>query len=205
MLIKFSDIVNRYGKPNGIIHIGAHLMEERSDYINNGVDQIIWIEANPSIYEMIKWADSDKERVFNYAITDTDGLVYDLNVTNNGESSSILVMDKHKEYHPHIWVDGKIKVNSKRMDTLVKENGLNTDNYDFLNLDIQGVELLAMKGFGDMISNFNYIYSEVNSGYLYSGCCLIEEIDMYLMEFGFKRVMTEMTPFEWGDALYIKC
>lgn len=33
MLIKFNDIVNKYGNPKGIIHIGAHLMEERSDYI----------------------------------------------------------------------------------------------------------------------------------------------------------------------------
>jgi FkbM family methyltransferase len=204
MLIKFGDIVNRYGRPNGIIHIGAHLMEERTAYINNGVDKIIWVEANPAIYEKIKWADSEKERVFNYAISDSDGLIYDLYVTNNGESSSILEMDKHKDYHPHIWVNGKVSVNSKRMDTLIKENELNPTDYNFLNLDIQGVELLAMKGFGDLISNFKYIYTEVNSGYLYSGCCLIEEIDEYLRKYGFKRTLTEMTPFEWGDALYIR-
>lgn len=204
MLIGFNQIVNSYGVPKGIIHIGAHLMEERSSYMSNGVNKIIWIEANPSIYEKIKWANSGNEMVFNYAISDEDNLVYDLYVTNNGESSSILEMDKHKEYHPHIWVYGSVKVNSKRIDTLIRENSINPSSYDFLNLDIQGVELLAMKGFGDIISNFKYIYTEVNSAYLYSGCCLIGEIDDYLLDYGFKRVMTEMTPFEWGDALYIK-
>ena len=37
MLIKFNDIVSKYGKPKGIIHIGAHLMEERHEYISNGL------------------------------------------------------------------------------------------------------------------------------------------------------------------------
>lgn len=43
MLIKFEEIVRKYGKPKGIIHIGAHLMEEREDYISEGVDNIVSI------------------------------------------------------------------------------------------------------------------------------------------------------------------
>ena len=52
MLIKFNKIVNKYGKPKGIIHIGAHLMEERSDYISQDLHNTIWIEANPCHYEV---------------------------------------------------------------------------------------------------------------------------------------------------------
>jgi hypothetical protein len=33
---------------------------------------------------------------------------------------------------------------------------------------------------------------------------LVSEIDEYLFKYGFKRVETLMTEFEWGDALYIK-
>jgi hypothetical protein len=33
---------------------------------------------------------------------------------------------------------------------------------------------------------------------------LVSEIDEYLSKYGFKRVETSMTEFEWGDALYIK-
>jgi hypothetical protein len=49
MLIKFNRICKKYGIPKGIIHIGAHMMEERSDYISKGIKNILWVEANPSV------------------------------------------------------------------------------------------------------------------------------------------------------------
>ena len=38
---------------------------------------------------------------------------------------------------------------------------------------------------------------------LYKKCGLITEIDTFLCEYNFKRVLTNMTPHGWGDALYI--
>jgi FkbM family methyltransferase len=206
MLIKFSDIVNKYGKPNGIIHIGAHLMEERVDYIEQGLNNTIWIEANPSVYKNIDFINdgSYSEMAFNYAISDVDNQVFSLNVTNNGQSSSLLELDKHKIHHPHIYVTEVVDVLSKRIDTLFNENNIDSSKYDFVNLDIQGAELLAMKGFGDIIKTIKYIYTEVNTNTLYKDCALLNEIDEYLATYGFKRVETSMTQFEWGDALYIK-
>jgi len=205
MLIKFDDIVEKYGKPKGIIHIGAHLMEEREDYISHGLDNTIWIEANPNVYKNIEFVNgvSYSEMAFNYAISDSDNQVLSLNVTNNGQSSSILELDKHKIHHPHIYVTETIEVSSKRADTLFKENNIDASKYDFINIDIQGAELLAIKGFGDTISNFKYIYTEVNTNKLYKDCALLGEMDEYLLNCGFRRVETSMTEFEWGDALYI--
>ena len=206
MLIKFNDIVNKYGKPKGIIHIGAHLMEERVDYISHGLNNTIWIEANPNVYKNIDFINdgSYSEQAFNYAISDLDNQIFSLNVTNNGQSSSILELDKHKIHHPHIYVTEVIDIMSKRIDTLFKENNIDSSKYDFVNLDIQGAELLAMKGFGDVINSVKYIYTEVNTNTLYKDCALLNEIDEYLSNYGFKRVETSMTEFEWGDALYIK-
>jgi FkbM family methyltransferase len=200
MLIKFNDIVNKYGNPKGIIHIGAHLMEERSDYISNGLYNTIWIEANPKLYEVIKNSDI----VYNWAISDIDGQFVNFNITNNGQSSSILNLDKHKIYHPQIYVSEVISVKTKRMDTLIKENNIDINNYDFLNIDIQGAELLALKGFGDLLYNIKFIYTEINTDNLYKNCALVSEIDEYLKKYEFKRVETSMTEYEWGDALYIK-
>jgi FkbM family methyltransferase len=206
MLIKFSEIVNKYGLPKGIIHIGAHLMEEREDYISQGLNNTIWIEANPKVYSNIEFVNNEpnNERVFNYAISDEDNKLYEFNITNNGQSSSILKLDKHKIHHPQIHVSDVINVNSKRMETLLLENNINIDNYDFLNIDIQGAELLALKGFGNLLNNIKYIYTEINTNTLYKDCALVSEIDEYLSKYGFKRVETSMTEFEWGDALYIK-
>ena len=205
MLINFDEIVNKYGLPKGIIHIGAHLMEERETYLNHGLDNTIWVEANPEIYSEIKHINNDsKELVYNYIISDKDGEIYDFNITNNGQSSSILALDKHKLHHPHIFVKEIISLKSKRMDTLLFENNINIKIYDFLNIDIQGAELLALKGFGNLLKEIKFIYTEVNINSIYKDCALMYEIDEYLNSFGFKRVETEMTNYEWGDALYIK-
>jgi FMN phosphatase YigB (HAD superfamily) len=84
MGIDFKYLCYKYNiKPNGIIHVGAHLMEERENYLSMGINNIIWIEANPEIFNTIKF-DSDKELFFNYAISDKDNELCELNVTNNG-------------------------------------------------------------------------------------------------------------------------
>lgn len=204
MLIKFKDIVAKYGKPKGIIHIGAHKMEEREDYLASGIKDIIWIEANPELVKRNQSLTSPLESVFGCAVSDVDNKIYDFNITNNGESSSILDLDLHKTHHPHIHVTETIKVKSSRIDTLIKENSINIQDYDFVNIDIQGAELLALKGFGDCLRSVKYIYTEVNTNFLYKDCALVSQIDEYLAKYEFKRVATAMTRYEWGDAFYIK-
>lgn len=204
MLIKFDDIVREYGTPRGVIHIGAHLMEERNDYKNNNINHIIWIEANPYIHQNINKYSSENEYILNYAISDEDNIELELKITNNGQSSSLLDLELHKKHHPHIYVSDSVKVTCRRMDSIIEEYKFNLDNYNFLNIDIQGMELKAMIGFGDLISKMDYIYTEVNSNFLYKNCALITDIDEYLDLKGFKRVETSMTEYEWGDALYIK-
>ena len=206
MLISFNEIVRKYGKPKGIIHIGAHLMEERSDYVSHGLSNTIWIEANPTIFKNIDFVnhqDSD-EKSYNFAISENGNEIVKLNITNNGQSSSILDLDKHKIHHPHIYVSDIVEVLTKRMDDLIDEYKINISDYNFINLDIQGVELSALKSFGNLLESIDFIYTEVNTNYLYKDCCLINEIDEYLSNFGFKRVETSITEYEWGDALYKK-
>jgi FkbM family methyltransferase len=206
MIIKIDKIIQKYGTPKGIIHIGAHLMEERTEYLSVGLENTIWIEGNADIYSKIKFINdiTECEHVFNCIVSDVDNAIYDFNITNKTPSSSILKLHKHKIHHPHIHITDIIKVKSIRMDTLLSDNNINIENYDFINIDIQGAELLALKGFGDLLYKMNYIYCEVNIATLYEGCPLIYEIDSYLSLYGFHRVETAMTEFEWGDALYVK-
>lgn len=90
------------------------------------------------------------------------------------------------------------------MDTFIKDNNIDISKYNFLNLDIQGAELMALKGFGDLLHKIDYIYSEVNQEELYKDCALIQDLDNYLSKYRFKRVISTMTQFGWGDAFYIK-
>jgi len=74
-----------------------------------------------------------------------------------------------------------------------------------LNADLQGSELQAFKGRGELLHDFDYVYSEINFKECYLGGALVEEIDAYLLQFGFQRVETGKVVGEtWTDALYCK-
>lgn len=206
MLIKFSDICSKYKiEPRGIIHVGACQMEEIEDYKSQGIKNVIWIEGNPELVRL----NSDRARSEGHILI--EGLIYDeddiemeFNITNNIQSSSILKFKKHSEYHPHVSVEKTIKLRTQKLGTLLEKNNINPISFDFLNLDIQGVELKALKGMGKYLENVKYIYTEINSGEVYKENDRVEDIDFFLENIGFKRVETEMTPFEWGDAFYIR-
>lgn len=184
----------------GIIHVGAHECEEEKDYHAFGINNIVWLEAlqekvdkfqDRNIHQIIVDVEDDKEVVFN--------------ITNNHQSSSIYELKEHLIQHPTIHVTEKRVLHTKRIDTLYQEQNIPNDYANFANLDIQGNELNALKSMGDdILSNINYIYTEVNTDYLYENIALLDEIDEYLNQKGFKRVETKMTPHKWGDAFYIR-
>lgn len=207
MLIKFKDIVRKYGiTPNGILHVGAHHAEEALSYTESGVHNVLWVEADIETFKELSVIINKYplHKPYCFAASDVDGQEVDFHVASNGESSSILEMGKHTIHHPHITVVDKKIVKTKKIDTFFEEEDFSPYDYNFLNLDIQGAELLALKGMKNSLEKINYIYTEVNSAEVYKKCAQIEELDEYLSEFGFKRVETKMTPYEWGDAFYIR-
>ena len=207
MLIKLIYLVRKYNlrkKVKGILHVGAHECEEKNDYDSFNFKNVYWVEG------MKNKADEMKKRypninIYQAVISDKDGEGIILNISNNGQSSSILELGTHKEKHPTIHYVSKEKCKSKTLKTLIEEEKIDMDNVNFLNFDIQGAELKALKSMGDYLKKVDYIYTEVNSDYLYVDCCLIGEIDEYLKGFGFKRVETKMCgDTGWGDAFYLR-
>jgi len=206
MLIPFNKITKQYDmKIHGILHIGAHNCEEQEAYYEYGLknSQIIWIEANPKLVEQnLK---IDKSRIIkNFICCDTDNGKTKLNIANNGESSSILELGTHSKSYPHIKYNDFVEVNNNRIDKMYNQENIPLNFANFLNIDIQGAELLALKGMGELINYFDYIYLEVNSDYVYKNCALIHEIDEYLSQYNYIRFETVWTNEQWGDALYIK-
>lgn len=207
MLIDLRSLCNKYKFiPRGILHVGAHKGEEISVYDGLGIDNVVWIEANPKIFqdlsENIKKFKQNK--ALNYLVSDVDNKEYLFYITNNGESSSILELERHKIHHIHIHVTDSIVLKSKKIDSIISEQNIEILNYNFLNLDIQGAELLALKGFSEGLNFIDYVYTEVNTGEVYKNCAKIEELDFFLKKYNFERIETKMTQYEWGDAFYMK-
>lgn len=201
MLIPFKDIVRKYGKPKGILHIGANIGEEADAYYNAGVKTVCWIEANPELLPTLR-ANVDKygHKVIPACVGDMEGFEVVFHVSNNaGQSSSFLELGTHKTQHPEVHYVKDIVMKTRRLDQMSCWGG-----YDFIALDIQGAELKALKGLGDYLKDFKYVYAEVNRKHVYKDCALLPEMDAYLKGFGFKRVAIAPWIGDWTDALWIK-
>lgn len=208
MLFSFNDLSNQLNKPiKGVIHVGAHKAEEHVFYKTNGIEKTVWIEANPTLLNDIlgRTILSPGQSVHLAVAHERDFDIVRLNVANNGESSSILDLDYHKIAHPHIHYVGHVDMPTRRVDSIMIKGGYDVKEFNFMNVDVQGAELLVLKGSTQLLEKtIDYIYTEVNEKPLYKDCALVGQIDEFLSPYGFKRALTKMTEFGWGDAIYVK-
>ncbi len=187
-------------RPQGVVHVGAHKAEELEDYSTFRFGPVIWIEAQPHLVNLLKDIVVSPSSVIQALVWDHDNLAMVLNVTNNGQSSSVFDLGSHKYDHPEVEVQETLTMTTSRLDSILP-SGL---QHDFLNLDIQGAEFQALTSLGSLLERFNYVYTEVNKADVYRGIKRVEDIDDFLLSFGFIRVATVWTAASWGDALYIK-
>ena len=93
----------------------------------------------------------------------------------------------------------------KRIDSIFND----LSDYDFINLDIQGNELSALKSLGSLISQINYVYCEVNKTEVYKGIPLFDEVNEWLTDKGFEFkeavwVKNHKGQDAWGDGFWIR-
>jgi FkbM family methyltransferase len=200
----FNDIGNFITTPiRGAIHIGAHHGQESQWYSENNISPVVWIECNKDCYDYLKNNIKNQEDKIIIECIGNINQSLTFKKTNNEQSSSLLNLGTHKDLHPDVFFVSEEVVITKRFSQIVQEYNIEIESYNFLNIDIQGYELEAIKSFDDIIGRMDYIFAEVNKGYVYENCALVSEIDDYLKDYGFERVRTEWFN-DWGDALYIK-
>ena len=203
MLISVDELHNLWNiRPTGVVHVGAHLAEESKEYERFNWVPIIWIEAQPALVEELKKKlDPTINSVIEAAVWNKSDIELELNVASNSQSTSLLHFGSHETSYPDVTFTNSLKVNTKRLDELL-------DDYicpNFINLDLQGVELQALEGLGNLIEKFDYIFVEVNRVEVYKECTLVGTLDSFLDQSGFSRVTTRWVLGRgWGDALYIR-
>jgi FkbM family methyltransferase len=188
-------------QPSSVLHVGAHLAEEEPDYRINNWNKISWVEAQPRLVELLRKKLSEGNTVYEAAVWDESGIRLTFNIASNSQSSSLLKFGSHLDSYPEITFTEEIEVS-----TVTLEEILPSDYYpDFVNLDLQGVELKALKGLGSKINAVKWIYCEVNKEEVYEDCTLLPELDKFLEHLGFKRLYIQLAPPRtWGDALYAR-
>ena len=203
MLITVNDLVKFFDvRPTGVLHVGAHEAEEAPDYERHGWGHVIWVEMLPDKYEALReFADNERATVLNAACWDQAGVRLPLFRADNGQSSSLLKPEEHLTAHPTIAFKQEGEILTSRLDSILPA----TAKFDFINFDIQGAELCALRGLGVRLKDVRWAYLEVNWRKLYADCALIGELDAFMKDAGFERIATRIArPFGWGDALYVR-
>ncbi len=184
--------------PRNIAHIGAHLGEEAGYYEELGAEVVVWVEANPDMFERLRDKFTSRppgghtEHVLvNALIADVGGEQRDLYLAGqDGEASSLMRQtDKLKQKMPWVAETGKIvRAPTYTIDTVMQEAGIPVGALDTLILDTQGAELICLKGLDAYSDGIRYLLSEGTTSAYFDGGVLFGELRQTLEARGFLYV-----------------
>jgi len=171
--------------------------------------QVYAFEPVPSAYErMLNVSDEFPGRIHPQKMalgrrTETSEMHVSLTGASGGEqSSSLLAPTATREEFP--FVDFRretIPVQVTRLDVWAAAMSIN--RVDFLWLDLQGMELAALEGCGDLLATVSAIHCEVQNAPLYEGAPVYPEVSKWLKGHGF-QVAQEAVFRRGGNVLFVR-
>ena len=214
-LDKFVKIAKKLLPKNNyiIVEIGARDCTETVMFDSKLPNSKIFaFECNPDTLPKCHKAIEGKENIFliEKAVTDHEGDItfYQINNektvtnhphgTNPGASS---LFEANEEYPLEQYHQNKITVPTTTLNKFSEEHNVNY--VDLMWMDIQGAELMALKGANDFIKNIALIHLETEFFPIYKNQPLFPEIKKFLNEKGFRLyTFTTFGKFA-GDAVFL--
>lgn len=202
MLLDIHLLKEKYNlKINGVIHVGAHHGDEFSEYEKLNIKNVMFFEPVPSTFKILSERIGERAILVNKAAgNENKKIEMYISPQNGGGSSSILQPNLHLVQYPSIEFTGKQEVDMVRLDDYIQ----NHNDYNFMNIDVQGYELEVLKGSSNILNSIDYIMTEINRAELYKDCALVNELAEYLSKYGFKLVEENWEGDTWGDGFFIK-
>lgn len=197
-------------KPQGIIHVGANNGCEFDSYKQVNPEIVLYIEPIPRIYEELKNRISNTANHFalQYLCSDIDNEDVVFNIaSNNGLSSSFLPLGRHEEIYPDIQYVDSFRVQTRTVDSLVRElfPNIPENKFQLLVIDTQGCDLKVLGGCHRLLRNgLKYVSVEISEEPLYEGGCTHEQITDFLKLYGFRMKNMFIHSAGWGEAFYVK-
>jgi FkbM family methyltransferase len=199
------------GRATGILHLGAHTGQEREVY-REIRKPVVWVEANPEIFSVLQShiAPIPGHLALCALLGDTDGKEQTFHISNNfeGVSSSIFPFGEYAAGERSLWPELDLKMVSAvtlpmvRLDTLLAANKLDSRDYNFWVLDLQGAEILALAGAGESLVHCRCVLAEVSEKEVYRGGADYEDLQRRLAEAGFSPAWEPDLPHD--DVLFVK-
>jgi FkbM family methyltransferase len=116
--------------------------------------RVIAIEPNPVFceahramgYEVLEYACSDRdEDDVDFEVVDSHGTIYEGGPVSFESLSSLMIKDAYRRVHEEPDVR-RIKVNVRRLDTLLAEHAPDVELLDLVSVDVEGWELEVLDG-----------------------------------------------------------
>ena len=205
-------ILSQFGRRfSSVIHVGANDGKEVPEYKKHLLKHAVLIEPLPNVFERLKQKiiGHDGFVAVQALCSDLPNIKRDFYVaSNNGQSSSLLKPTRHVVEHPDVAFNSKIEIESTTLDLVMvateEKSKINRAQFDTLILDVQGAELMVLKGACRTLDHIRFVYSEVSYGGLYENDVIFEDLQQFLKCFGFRLFWCCMNNHGWGDALFIK-
>ncbi len=177
----------------GILHLGAHYGQEAASYASQN-KPVVWVEAMPDIYKKLAQniAEYSQQKALCALLGDVNGKQNTFYISNNsnGVSSSIYEFGSYAAGDHSLWPElgltmiDSITLPMLRLDSLLTANAIDAEQYDYWIVDLQGAELLALKGAGESLTKCTAMYIEVSTAEVYKGGVLWPILQDYLFKNG---------------------
>lgn len=190
-------------QPKGVIHVGLYDFIECGCYLKLVGDNVIGIEANPDIYQNMSKPVADKWgfKIFNEFTYKEDGVEKEFYLCPNGVGSSFY------QGQPEWGKVNSITVKTKTLSTIIEENNIDMNQYDFLNVDVEGAELDVLMGFEKHLDHINVIDIETTLDDRNNSGATHPVIVEWLGERGFELREMSLDNYQrdgWGDSVFVR-
>lgn len=189
---------------NGVVHVGAHRGEEVPGYLAEGRSPIICFEP-----QYLDFPHKDVTVVYS-ALGNLDGLMtlriprhlHDQDELDTQSASGlVLIPDRARAngWTPTECVKQTVPV--IRFDSWAEHVGFNSGSCSLLAIDVQGMELQVLIGFGEYLKGFSEIIAECSELPLYEGGAYTNQVARYVADCGFTQVSPTV---RHGDVKFIR-
>ena len=213
-LLKFARMSRRFmeaGEVSTIFELGARDCEESLGFCQRFPKAVVHaFECNPDTLPACRRAAAQQPRI----------RLVEKAVSNQAGTLTFMAVDKERSRS--VWADGnpgasslfkvdnqwvdeeivqkEIRVEAIRLDGYLESQGI--PKVDLMWMDIQGAELMALKGLGARLADVSLIHMEVEFRQLYVGQPLFQDLKAFLNAQGFSLVGFTSFHRVAGDAVF---
>ena len=187
-----------------IVEAGAHIGRDTKKMIK------VWPHAIIHVFEPVQELFTELQKnvakypsihCYPYALSNQNGTAsFHVSSGRSTATSSLLQPKEYLKEHPTTQFEIRT-VPTTTLDAWAQQHAIS--HIDFLWLDMQGGELLALEGATQLLPTVTAIYAEVNFVERYEHNPTYAEIKRFLASYGFRSIKEAFNDI-WGNALFIR-